>query len=245
MTFLKCPYKFYLIYIEKCKKKSKFHAEYGKFIHSILQKYFVREFNEQDCLDYYIENFDYEVTASVRESTREKLYMAGIDYFSTLEWMYDDYEILKVELKSEFKVGKYNFVGYIEVLLRNKITGEITILDHKTAEYPIGKKGNVLKAKQEDYDGYKKQLYLYSIDVYNEYGIYPAYLKWNFVRSSQELTIPFNEKELDDTKRWAIDKIKTIIKEIKFNPECNYLNCKMLCDVEDECEYNLLGEGDE
>jgi hypothetical protein len=245
MTFFKCPYKFYLIYIERCEKQSKFHAEYGKFVHSILEKFFKREFNEQQCLDYYIENFDYEVTANIRESTKEKLYMAGIDYFSSLEWTYYDYEILKVELKSEFKVGKYDLVGYIDVLLKNKATGEITILDHKTSEYPIGKKGGILKARAEDYENYKKQLYLYSIDVFNEYGVYPAYLKWNYTRSSQELTLPFIEEEFIATKEWVINSIKQIFKEKKFNPECNYMNCKMLCDVEDECEYNLLGEGGE
>jgi hypothetical protein len=209
-------------------------------MHSILQKYFLREFNEQECLDYYIENFDSEVTAYIRESTREKLFMAGIDYFSNLEWIYDDYEILKVELKSEFKVGKYNFIGYIDVLLRNKETREITILDHKTGEFPIGARGGVLKAKREEYENYKKQLYLYSIDVFNEYGVYPTYLKWNYTRSSQELILPFIEEELNETKAWVLETMKLIYKEKKFNPECNYTNCKMLCDVENQCEYNTM-----
>lgn len=244
-TFLKCPYKFYLIYMERCDKQSKFHAEYGSFIHSILEKYFKREFNEQQCLDYYIENFDEEVTAYIRESTKDKLYMAGIDYFTNLEWQYDDYEILEVEKKAEFKVGKFNFVGYIDVLLKNKETGEITILDHKTGEFPIGKKGGVLKAKQEEYDSYKKQLYLYSIYVKDKYGVYPTYIKWNYTRSSDILQLPFILEEFEGIKIWILDSLKLIIKEKNFNPNCNYVNCKMLCDVENECEYNQLSEGGE
>jgi hypothetical protein len=244
-TFLKCPYKFYLIYIEKADKRSKFHAEYGKFIHSILEKYFKREFNEQQCLDYYIENFDEDVTAYIRDSTRDKLYMAGIDYFTNLEWKYDDYEILEVEKEARFKVDKYNFIGFIDVLLKHKETGEITVLDHKTGEFPIGKRGGVLKNKLEEYENYKKQLYLYSLYVKNTYGIYPTYIKWNYTRSSDVLQLPFIEEEFEATKTWIFNSLKLIFKEKVFNPECNYVNCKMLCDVEDECEYNLLGESGE
>ena len=239
-TFFKCPYKFYLIYIEKVEKRSKFHAEYGAFIHSILEKYFKREFTEQQCLDYYIENFEEEVISYIKDSTKEKLYMAGIDYFTSLEWKYDDYEILEVEEKARFKIGKYEFIGFIDVLLRNKNTGEITILDHKTGEFPIGKKGGILKARAEEYENYKKQLYIYSIYVRDKYGVYPTYLEWNYTRTSDVLRLPFEEDELENTKTWVIDSLEQILKEKKFEPIRNYMNCKMLCDVEDECEYNRI-----
>lgn len=245
MSFKKCKYKFYLIYIEKVDKRQKFYAAYGKFIHSILEKYFRREFTEQECLDYYIENFEYEVVEDVKESTREKLFMAGIDYFSQLEWTYSDYEVLGVEKKVHFKIGKYKFIGFIDVLLRHKITGEITVLDHKTGEFPLGKKGFVLKNKIEDYENYKRQMYLYSLAVFNEYGVYPTNLKWNYTRSCQELILPFLLDEYEATQNFILDIISEIIKEKKFDAEPNYVNCKMLCDVEDECEYNRMkGEGE-
>jgi hypothetical protein len=52
--------------------------------------------------------------------------------------------------------------------------------------------------------------------------------------------LPFIREEFNATKEWAINSIKQIIKEKDFNPNCNYMNCKMLCDVDSECEYNNM-----
>jgi RecB family exonuclease len=235
-----CQYKFYLIYIEKVKKLGKFYSSFGKFIHYILEQYYKKLFTEQDCIDYYIENFEYEVVEYVKESTKTKFFEFGLSFFETLEWTLSEYEILGVEKQIHFKIGKRKFVGYIDILLRHKFTGEITVFDHKTGEYPIGKKGSVLKNKQEDYDSYKKQLYLYSIAVYDEYGQYPTWLMWNYVRSKQELKLPFILEEFEDTKKWAVELIQRIAKEKKFIANQSYANCVMLCDVAHECEYNQL-----
>jgi CRISPR/Cas system-associated exonuclease Cas4 (RecB family) len=246
-TYTRCPYKFYLIYIEQVKKERKFHAEYGKFIHSILEKYFKREFNEQECLDYYIENFDFEVTSYIKESTKEKLFMAGVDYFSTLEWEDEDFEILMVEGEVKFTIGKFNFIGYIDVLLRDKNTKDMAIVlrDHKSGESPIGKRGGVLKNKEEEYRDHKRQLYLYSIAIYDKYGVYPKYLEWNYPRNKTRHRIEFNEAELEDAKNWALDNIKKIYKDKSFNPFVNYVNCYMLCDVCDNCEYRQFNNDEE
>lgn len=238
-AYQRCRYAWYLTYIEKVSKTSSAYAEYGKFIHSILESYYKKEIDEQQALSRYVEDFEYEVTAAVRESTKDKLFMAGVDYFSKFSWQYDNYEILGVEKEVRFKIGGYNFIGYVDLLLRDKATGDITILDHKSGEFPMKKNGvDVLKAHQEDYDRYKKQLYAYSIAVKNEYGSYPRFLKWNYTRSAQELTLPFIESELEETKKYLLDIIKQISKDKKFEPNPNYANCVMMCDVCKHCEYN-------
>lgn len=236
-AYTRCPYKFYLIYLEKEERESKFHAEYGKYIHEILERYFKKDLSEQGCLDYYISNFEYEITAYIKESTREKLFMAGIDYFSTLEWDDSDLDILKVEGEVRFNIGKFKFIGYIDVLLRNKRNGDIILRDHKSGESPIGKRGWVLKNKEEEYRDHKRQLYLYSIAVFNEYGYYPKYLEWNYPRNKTKHRIEFNEVELNDAKDWALKTLGNIYKDKLFNPVINYLNCYMLCDVCNHCEY--------
>lgn len=237
-TFEMCPYKFYLIYIEKVSKRGKFYSSYGKFIHYILEQYYKKIFNEQDCIDYYIEHFECEVSEYIKESTRNKFFEFGLIFFENLEWTLNDYEILGVEKEITFTIQKRKFIGYIDLLLRDKKTGEIVIRDHKTGEYPIGKKGNVLKNKQDDYDNYKKQQYLYCIAVFNEYGVYPTWLEWNYVRSMQELKLPFIMEEFTSTKEWVLNLIQTISKEKNFEPIQSYSNCRMLCDVSHICDYN-------
>jgi RecB family exonuclease len=244
-TYTRCPYKFYLIYIEQEKKESKFHAEYGKFIHRILERYFKNEFNEQECLDYYIEHFGNEVTSYIKGSTKDKLFMAGIDYFSTLEWEDNDFEILKVEGEVKFSIDKFNFIGYIDVLLKNRNTGDIVLRDHKSGESPIGKRGRVLKNKEEEYKDHKRQLYLYSISVYDEYGYYPKYLEWNYPRNKTRHRIEFNEEELKEAKDWALDNLRKIYKDKSFDPIANYVNCYMLCDVCENCVYRQFNNKEE
>ena len=94
----------------------------------------------------------------------------------------------------------------------------------------------------KDYEKYKKQLYIYSIYVHDKYGVYPNYIEWNYTRSSDTFRLPFIEEEFETTKAWILEILKKIYRETLFYPIVNYVNCKMICDVEDDCEYNKLEE---
>ena len=52
-----CKYAWLLTYIKNCEKKGKFFAEYGSFIHQIMQKYLTGELKENELVDYYLENY--------------------------------------------------------------------------------------------------------------------------------------------------------------------------------------------
>lgn len=248
-SFENCRYEWYLNYLLKDEKgkrifenEQNFYASYGGFIHSILEKILNDEFTIEQGYVYYKDNFDTNVLFDVSESTREKYFYLGLDYFSILDfdWL-KDYEILGVEKKCSFKIGKFKFIGYIDLLIRHKETKGIIIIDHKSSEYPLTKKGSVKKKKIKDYDSYKKQLYLYAEQVFNEYGTYPKKIEWNYFKEQQWLSLPFVKEEFEDAKTWAIDTIEEIYKEENFLPNLDYFYCHNLCGFRNSCDYKMMG----
>lgn len=238
-----CRYEWYLYYLQKDESEQNFYAAFGKFCHDILEKVLKNKINVEDAIQYYIDNYDKNVIAyDVAESTKDKYFYLGMNYFETLdfEWL-EDYEILGVEKKCLFKIGEKNFVGYIDLLIRHKETKDIIVIDHKSSEYPIGKRGSVLKKKINDYESYKKQLYLYSQAVIDEYGVVPKEIWWNYFKEQKWLKLPFIEEEFEDSKKWATELILEIYNENNFLPKLDYFYCNNLCGFRNSCDYKLMG----
>jgi len=249
-SFEGCKYEWYLNYLLKdengkrvYENEQNFYAAFGSFCHGILEKILKKQMTIEDSIEYYKSNYDQEIECwDVADPTREKYFYLGLEYFATLDfdWL-DKYEVLGVEKKCEFEIEGRSFIGYIDLLIKDKTTGDIIVIDHKSSEYPIGKKGRVLKKKQDDYDNYKKQLYLYGEQVFKEYGKYPTALKWNYFKEKKWLELPFIEEEFVQAKKWAIELINTIYEEENFLPKMDYFYCNNLCGFRNSCDYKLMG----
>jgi hypothetical protein len=230
-----------LQYIEEAKGSNNFYAEYGKFCHKILEMYAKGELGLFELADYFVEHYDEEVKetvyhkmADIRENYKEK----AIEYFENIDLDLSKYDVLGIEKKCNFEIDGKPFVGYIDLLLRDKVTGGIIILDHKSSEYPVGKRGKVLKSEEKKYLSYKRQLYLYAIQVYNEYGIYPEKIAWNYFKQRKWMVLDFNENEYFEAQKWALDTLKEIDKEEKFPPTVDFYYCHNLCKFRNSyCEY--------
>lgn len=240
-SFNQCKYEWYLQRIERADGKNNFYAEYGSFCHKILEKYAKGELGLFELAEYFELNYDKEVTefvyhktADIRQNYKEK----GIDYFENIDLDLNSYEILGIEKKCNFEVEGKPFIGFIDLLLKDKQNGDIIVLDHKSSEYPIGKRGKILKSEQKKFQSYKRQLYLYAIQVYNEYGVYPVKLVWNFFKQQKWLAIPFDKDEYLEAQKWAIDTIHQIEKEEDFPPTVDFYYCHNLCRYRNSyCEY--------
>jgi hypothetical protein len=245
-----CKYEWYMNYLlkdedGKCiyENEQNFYAAFGHFCHEILEMILKKELKIKDSTQYYIDNFDAKVLSyDVPENTREKYFYLGTNYFDTLDfnWL-DDYEILGIEKKCLFEIDGIKFIGYIDLLIRHKETRKIIVIDHKSSEYPIGKKGGVLKKKIDDYESYKKQLYLYCQQVFEEYGVYPDEIAWNYFRDQKWLKLPFIKEEYETARKWAINLIKEIHNEENYLPKLDYFYCNNLCGFRNSCDYKLMG----
>jgi len=245
-SFHNCKYEYYLNYVvnddDLYFSEGNYYAEFGSYIHEILAMIFEKELKPEDALDYFIDNYDDRIYYKVRKSTMEKNLAIMSDYFATLDisWI-DNYEILGVEKEVEFTVNGLPFIGFIDLLLRDKKDGRIVILDHKSAEYPFKKDGTLKKKEEKSFNGYKKQMYLYSHAIYQLYGEFPKEMTWNLFKDGGKFaTIPFIKETYNETMIWFDDVIKEIEKEIEFEPNEDFFYCTNLCNFRNSCEYRLM-----
>lgn len=240
ISYNQCPYGFYLKYVECNEGESNFYAQYGSFVHKILEKYAKGELT-LGLTDYYEENYYSEVTcpappnkfADIGQTYHDK----GLDFLENIDLELDEYKILGVEKKVKFKIGKYDMIGYVDLLLKDK-DGNLTIVDHKSGSIKITKTGLLSKTSEEHFKSYKRQLYLYSIAIINEFGVKPKYLKWNLFKDRKYIQIEFDDKGFEETKEWAVKTIKAIENDENFYPNPSAYFCQNICDMRNcACEY--------
>ena len=240
-SFCICKYEWYLQYIEEAEGTNNFYAEFGKFCHKILEMYAKGELGLFELSDYFVEHYDEEVkefvyhkTADIRENYKQK----AIEYFDNIDIDFGKYEILGIEKKCDFEINGYKFTGYIDLLLREKDTGKIVLIDHKSSKYPYGKKGKLLKSEKDKFQQYKRQLYLYSIQVFNEYGVFPDRIGWNYFGDRKWDFLDFNKEDYEEAKKWAIDTLEEVRNISEFPPTVDFYYCHNLCKFRNSyCEY--------
>ena len=246
--FEHCQYEFYLNYIinddDIYLAEGNFFAEVGSFVHEILAKIFERTLPPSEALDYFIDNYADNVFYTARDTVMQNTYQACIDYFANedFSWL-DKYEVLGVEKEVSCTIGDCSFVGFIDLLLRDKHDGKIIVVDHKSASYPLKQNGEVKKNSERSFNSYKKQMYLYSYAVKQLYGEYPKELWWNhFKEGGKVAKVQFSISEYNSTLQWVTDTIDRIKTEEDFEPSLEFFYCNTLCNFRHSCEYVLSAE---
>lgn len=228
-----CLYAWYLQYIAEVETKPNAYAQFGTVCHETIEKFLKGELNIFNASSYYQEHYPEIVTCKFPPNKYKDLgedaYLKGKEYFDNINFDFNKYEILGVEKKVTFYVDKYPFQGYIDALLRDKETGEIIILDQKTTSFKYLKDGSVSKKDRDHFLAFKRQEYLYSIPVIEEYGKVDK-LSWNMIRDKKIIEIPFDEKEFKETQEWALDCIHRLENESLWLPDTsNSYWCNVIC----------------
>lgn len=246
--FNHCKYEYYLNYIvdddELYLSEGNFYAEIGIFMHEILAMIFKGKLSIDDAPRYFIDNFDDNVVYSVKKSTMDKAYDACLDYLANADFSWlKQYEIIGVEMEQKFKVDDIDFIGYIDLLLRDKSDNRIVILDHKSSKYPFGVNGGVKKSSQSSFDTYKKQMYLYCCAVYNAFNEFPKEIMWNHFKDGGRIAkIQFVKDDYDKTLDWFRKTVTEAKQEREFNPSQDFFYCYQLCNFRNSCEYKNNSE---
>ena len=240
-SFYNCKYEWYMHYIECIKSQSNFFSEYGSLLHSILEKYAKGELSLFELNQYYENHFNEEIPHDAPPNNyvdiRQSYYDKGVDYLDNIDLDLDSYEILGVEKKVEFELVGKKFIGFIELLVRDKQTGEIIIIDHKSASIKILKNGNISKSDQAHFLEFRRQLYLYSIPIIKEYGKVSK-LKWNMFKDRRWIEVPWKQEEYNEAIQWTKDTLELIEKETEWAPNPDPYYCRYLCGQSNNaCEY--------
>lgn len=154
-TFLKCPKKWYYDYPMNLRKfDGNISTAFGTAIHESLQKYLeilytdsVKAANEFKCLDFFKVVYDKEVETLKKEGkeidddTYHEFYYNGDDIITTflkpfnrLKHFPSTYELVGIELPLEVDIkNNVQFVGFIDIVLKEKDKDRYKIIDFKTS----------------------------------------------------------------------------------------------------------------
>jgi hypothetical protein len=234
-AFQECRYAWFLKYIKEVPNKQLFFSNYGKFMHKILEMYFTGLLKKEELSEFYISNFFLSVSGKAPNlNVFNSYFEAGLDYLYNFEFPIKN--ISSIEKEINFKIGDFDFLGYIDVIADN---GKI-ILDHKSKDLkPRSGKKKPLKSDLE-LDKYLKQLYLYAIATKEIYGEYPQKLIFNCFKLDELISEDFDEGKIEEIKQWILSEIDIITNNDDWKPTLNYWRCNYLCDVCDSCEYKEM-----
>lgn len=246
----RCPYNFYLEYIKRIPKVENGFAQYGSFCHDLLERYANGELMEFELLQKYKDDFHIYVTEhfpyNKYSDIRDTYYDGGYTYFESFEG-FNDLKILEVESKTNFNIGKYRFVGIIDLVTKND-DGTIDIIDHKSKDLKTPRKSRwespEERVKTELYE-YIRQLYIYSIPIIEKYKKHPKNLIFNCFRKQNWIKTPFDINDYEESKQWALDTIERIYSDEKMNEryEKSYF-CENICSARHYCSFTskYIGE---
>lgn len=221
--FEQCPYAFYQKYIQGQTEEENAFAQHGKFAHSILERCLKGELMAFELADVFESEYQTNVTKNFPYANIAKsFYDKTLQYFQD----YDGFvgEVVGVEEKLETKFGDYDFIGFADLILRDK--QGIYIVDHKSHA--------AFKSKKER-EEYFRQLYLYAECVKRKYGEYPYKLVFNMFRIPKLEEDFFCQAQCDFSVKWFIDSVNKILQNTKWDCNVDSWYCSNLCGI--DCVY--------
>lgn len=238
-AFEDCPYMWLMRYILRDEysivPQSKFFAQYGSLMHSILQQYLTGVLPQKSLVAYYVSHFISDITEKAPSC---KIYLdyleQGRQYLKTLS--FPARKILKVEDEMRFEFAGHPFIGFLDVLSEDD-SGKLYITDHKSRA--LKPRSHRVKPTQSDreLDQYLRQLYIYASAVSQLYGRYPDFLEFNCFRTRTWICEPFQYERMVEVEAWAARLIERITATDDWYANFSFWFCKHLCDVQADCEY--------
>lgn len=212
-SYENCPKCFYLSYLQDppLEKDQNAFAQWGSHGHSLFERYVNGELELYEMGEAYEKEYDDKVTmrfppnkyVDLNESYHDK----GKEYFENWDGFPDSWELVESEREIHLDIGGNTFIGFIDLIVKDKNTGRYIVVDHKSKS----------KFKnEEERDEYARQLYLYALYIKAEYGEFPSHLIFNMFRANDVVSIDFDEKSLENAVKWFVTTIEKIKKDDKF-----------------------------
>ena len=236
-----CPYQFYLKRIEREEETQNGYATIGQYDHGLLEQIFNKKITPEEALERYLDEYEDIDTGDISDATTNKKINAFSEYLAELDIddFFNKYEVLGVEKRFNWKIDKYNMIGFADLILRRKSDCKVILVDHKSAGHFMQRDGKTpLKNQAENLAAYTKQMYLYADAMHKTMGIYPDLIVWNhFLDGGKKSVIEFDEHDFLDALDWAKNTIENIYKDEEFVNKHSFIMCNKLCGFRDICEY--------
>ena len=147
------------------------------------------------------------------------------------------HKVLSLEEFISMEICGVRVVAKPDLVYVNGDTGKTILLDYKTSK-PFKQNGKIDDKKIKEYS---KQLLLYAYILREVSNLKIDELQLWFLRYNELVTIPFTDKDIEDT----VSEFMNGVNEIKNSTEYpantkNEFFCQMLCSVSDDCEFKKV-----
>jgi len=228
-----CPFQYFLLKMAGVKAIPNAFAEAGNLCHELLSGWSKGEIPPAELPAMWKKRFPKEVTAEfprflASKGYAEKLFNAVLTYFENFTG-FKEYEILGSEKEFVSMISGEKFVGIIDLILRHRETGEITLVDFKSCSLASFKKNR---------DQMYRQLFLYSKYITDQYGCPPAKLRFELVKESSFDERAYNPEDFIAARLWAetvIEAMKTMDLTEWYTAQPDFFRCTNLCSCRHEC----------
>ena len=204
-------------------------AEYGTLCHELLEDWANGEKLAFELADAYAERFDTEVVHYFPPFPRDmgqRYYDAGHQYFLGFDGFGSQYEVVAAEQRFTLQIAGWPFVGVMDLVLRDKTTGKLIVIDHKSKS---------AKTMKQHMSVYRKQLYLYAAAVEQAYGEPPSHISFNLFRENEMVTEAYDPAVMAEVLQWVEDMIATILSDDTWEARPSRYFCDHICASADFC----------
>lgn len=229
-AYAHCPRMFALKHLQGFRGDTNAFSEYGCLCHKLLEEYAKGALEDFELASEYEKRYDSAIRhffPSFPKGYALKAYRQGLAYMENFTGFGENNAILAVEDKFDIPVGGERFLGIADLVLQDKSTGQITVVDHKTKS-PASMKRSM--------PTFRHQLYLYAAYVKHTFGVYPAFLAFNMIKSREMLVEPFQERRFRETLAWIASTIASIRSETLWPMHPSDYFCSFICDMADHCQ---------
>lgn len=230
-----CPYAYYLTRIAGIEPKDNAFAQAGSLVHQILAGWARGEIAVDEMPAVWTAGFPEYVTECFppyleTKGYRQKLLDSVTAYFQAFDG-FPGHEIVGVEQSFTSSLAGEPFVGVIDLILRDRQTGDYVLVDHKSSSLSSFK-----RSRQAMY----RQLLLYSKYLADRFGTFPARLRFNLFREGTQDEQPFRAEDYVEAVQWAENAARTMNARdltdwFELKPEQFY--CTQLCPARGVCSF--------
>ena len=228
-----CPYQHFLLKVAGVDPVPNAFAQAGSLCHELLAGWAQGKIPLVELPIKWIERYPKEVNFAfpsflAAKNYSEKLFDAVLTYLESFKG-FPEYEILGSEKEFISMIAGERFIGIIDLILKNKKTGEITIVDFKSCSLASFKKNK---------DRMYRQLLLYSKYCTDQYGSPPVKLRFELVKENTFDERVYDPEDYVSARIWAENiiqdmKSKDMTDWLDTNPD--FFRCTNLCSARKEC----------
>lgn len=234
-TVEECPYEYFLLKMAGVEPEENAFAQAGNLCHQLLAGWAKGEIPIKELPVQWIQRFAKTVTAEfpnylATKGYAEKLFDSVLTYFEQFDG-FMGYDIIGAEKEFHSSIAGVPFIGIIDLILRDKETGGIVLVDHKSCSL-----SSFRKNKEQMY----RQLMLYSKYCADTYGEFPEKLCFNLFKEHMLDERPFDREGYVAARLWA----EAVIESMKakdmidwFETKPDFFRCVNLCNCRGECAF--------